>query len=77
MAKLEIKKGDPEYDAYADLFNFHKAYGKPEPDNDEYWTALVQAAGEINAKYIGTRMGAVVARHLIQLMLKFEQEVRG
>ena len=75
MAKLEIKKGDPEYEAYADLFNFHKAYGKPEPNNDQYWTGMVQAAGEINAKYIGTSMGPVVARHLIQLMLKWDREV--
>lgn len=76
MAKLEMKKGDPEFDAYADLYNFHKAYGTPEPNNDQYWKDIVREAGEINAKYIATDMGGIVARHLIQLMAKWDREVK-
>ena len=77
MAKLDMKKGDPEFDAYADLYNFHKAYGTPESNNDQYWTEVVEKAGEVRAKYRDTDMGEIVARLLIMLMAKWDREVRA
>lgn len=77
MAKIDMKKGEPAFDAYADLFNFHKAYGSPEPDNDQYWTEVVEKAGEVSAKYRDTDMGEIVARLLIMLMAKWDREVRA
>lgn len=76
MAKLDMKKGDPAFDAYADLYNFHKAYGTPE-DGDQYWAEVIDKAGEINARYKDTDMAEIVARHLILLMAKWDKEVKA
>ena len=73
--KADIKAGDVVYDAMTDLFKFHREYGVPEK-NDSYWTALVDAAAEINAKYASTKMSGIVSKHLIGVMTLLDKEVR-
>lgn len=74
MAKANLKKGDVEYDAYNDLFFFHKSYGTPEK-NDQYWVDVIAQADAINEKYKGTVMAGIVSRHLIGLLDKWNREV--
>ena len=74
MEKADFKKGNTEYDAYNDLFFFHKTYGQPEK-RDEYWTSVIEQASAINDKYKATTMAGIVARHLIGLMDKWNREV--
>lgn len=76
MAKSEMKKGDPEYDAYSDLFFFHRDFGKVKKKNDQYWTGMLDRAAEINDKYKDTTMASIVARHIIGLMVKWDKEVK-
>lgn len=75
MAKSDMKKGDPEYDVYSDLFFFHRDFGKPEKENDRYWTGMLEKAGEINSKYKDTIMGGLVATYLVGLMTMWDKEV--
>lgn len=74
--KKDLKKGDIEFEAYGDLFNFHKAYGTPER-SDVYWTDMITAASEIAGKYKGTIMGGVVSRHIMELMSMWNNAMKG
>ena len=73
--KADLKAGDTVYDAMTDLFKFHREYGVPEKD-DNYWAALIEAAGEINERYKDTKMAGIVSRHLVGIMLMLDKEVK-
>ena len=73
--KAEWAKDSVESMAYKDLYTFHKAYGIPEKA-DDYWAALVEAAGEINERYKDTKMASIVSRHLVGIMLMLDKEVQ-
>lgn len=75
--RAEYHKGDLEWDAYMDLFEFHQSFGKPELKNDNYWAEMIAAANELNNKYTGTRMSRVVNRHLITIMGLLDGEARA
>ena len=75
MAKSDMQKGQPEYDAYSDLFFFHRDFGKVESGNNQYWTGMLDRAAEINSKYKDTPMAEIVARHIIGLMTMWDKEV--
>lgn len=72
----EWAKDSIESMAYKDLYTFHKAYGIPEKA-DNYWTALVEAAGEINERYKDTKMAGIVAHHLVGVMVMLDKEVQN
>jgi hypothetical protein len=64
MAALNIKKEDPLlWQLYMDLFEFHKAFGKPEK-TDLYWEKLVQASGALAEKYSKTPLHELADRML-------------
>ena len=73
--KAEWTKDSVESMAYKDLYTFHKTYGSPEKA-DDYWTALVDAAAEINERYKDTKMANIVARHLIGVMTLLDGEAK-
>lgn len=73
--KAEWAKDSVESMAYKDLYTFHKAYGIPEKAND-YWTALIDAAAEINERYKDTKMSGIVSKHLIGVMALLDKEVK-
>ena len=74
--KAEWGKDSVESMAYKDLYTFHKVYGIPEKA-DDYWTALVAAAAEINAKYASTKMSGIVSKHLIGVMTLLDGEAKA
>ena len=73
--KAEWDKDSAESMAYKDLYTFHKAYGIPEKA-DDYWAALIDAAGKINERYKDTKMANIVARHLIGVMTLLDGEAQ-
>lgn len=73
--ELVLKKGDVIYDAYGDLFRFHRDFGIPEK-NDEYWDELLAKASEITNRYKGTEMEEIITNHLVTLMNKLNKEVQ-
>ena len=73
--KAEWGKDSVESMAYKDMYSFHNRFGVPEK-SDRYWTALVDAAAEINAKYKDTKMSGIVSKHLIGVMTLLDKEVR-
>lgn len=74
--KLAMKSGTPEYDAYHDLWEFHKAFGVPEHD-DDYWTEVMNQYNTLRDKYSDTDMGRIVAGHLWSLMELWHNKMRG
>ena len=74
--RAEWDKDSVESMAYKDMYNFHNRFGIPEK-NDEYWAALIEAAGEINEKYKSTKMAGVVAHHLVGVMVMLDKEAQN
>lgn len=75
--KLTMKSGMTEFDAWQDLFTFHKTYGTPEPGVDTYWDAVLKEACRLNKKYTGTCMEAMVSNCLIALTNMWHSMARG
>ena len=75
--KLVMKSGMPEFDAYHDLWQFHKDFGTPEPGVDEYWDSALKARNELRDKYKGTSMEDVVAGHSWALLELWHNIARG
>lgn len=74
--KAEWGKDSVESMAYKDMYSFHNRFGVPEK-SDRYWTTLVDAAAEINAKYASTKMAGIVSRHLICVMELLDREAKA
>ena len=70
--KVDLKAGNPVYDAMTDLFKFHRDYGIPEKE-DRYWVKLIEAAGALNDKYKDTIVGDIVGRHLVSTMAMLDR----
>jgi len=70
-----ITREDVIFQAYMDLFEFHRDYGVPEK-NDEYWDELLAKASEITNRYKGTEMEEIITNHLVTLMNKLNKEVQ-
>lgn len=75
--RLAVHKDDVIFQAYMELFEFHKAYGIPERGNDKYWADMTDKAAEIRRKYEGTEMEMIVVRHLIGIMTMLNRKAEG
>ena len=74
--KLKMSAGMPEYDAYHDLWEFHKTYGHPEDGVDAYWEQMVKAWKVLIDKYKDTIMATVVEYHLQALTSMWHNECK-
>lgn len=70
-----ITREDVIFQAYMDLFEFHRDYGIPEK-NDQYWDAVVEKASKISRRYKDTEMEEIITNHLVTLMNKLNKEVQ-
>ncbi len=73
--KLDARPGSEIYEAYRDLFSFHKGYGKPE-EGDAYWSRLVDESAALAKKYKGTSMERVVKGCLQAILKTLDEEVK-
>lgn len=71
--KLDARPGSTIYEAYRDLFNFHRTYGKPELE-DAYWETLATEASKVAGKYKGTRMERAVNGCLAAILKALDEE---
>ena len=76
MARLTIQKDNLVWNAWMDLFEFHKAFGAPEPA-DEYWESAMKARNALRDKYKETEMENLVASTSWTLMEIWHEMLKG
>lgn len=68
-----IEKGGVFWNAWADLFQFHKSYANVE-QTDKFWEKARDGAVTLEKKYKGTRAEDFVPKILVQILLELERE---
>lgn len=68
-----IEKGGVFWNAWADLFQFHKSYANVE-QTDKFWEKARDGAIELEYKYKDTKAADFVPRVLVAILLELEAE---
>lgn len=68
-----IEKGGTFWNAWADLFQFHKSYANVE-QTDQFWEKVHNDAIELERKYKDTKAADFVPKVLVAILLELEAE---
>lgn len=68
-----MEKGGIFWNAWADLFQFHKSYSNME-QSDEFWEKARDDAVKLESKYKDTRAADFVPKVLVAILLELEAE---
>ncbi len=68
-----IEKGRIFWNAWADLFQFHKNYSNMK-QSDEFWEKARDDAAKLEKKYKDTRAADFVPKVLVAILLELEAE---
>lgn len=71
-----MEKGGIFWNAWADLFQFHKSHANVE-QTDQFWKKVHDDAIELEHKYKDTRAANFVPRVLIAILLELEAEEKS
>lgn len=67
-----MEKGGVYWNAWADLFNFHRSHAEMEQAEDT-WDKICRDAVELERKYRGTKAEQFVAKVLVEILLELER----